>query len=214
MDTKLVFGNAVAFATPMLAVFAVDMAADKNAEPRPAALTGSADLQRAAATLLASGEFKAGLGEVALLHAPMGVKAERLLLVGLGKAADFSLDRTRKGAGTAVRAAKPRSVREMAIAFPDAQAPGEALSASLTARAMVEGAAIAEVDWDTYRSDRKDCAVDSLMLIASETSAGTQRGFEEGQIVAAAQNFARALVNEPGNVLTRSEEHTSELQSL
>ena len=205
MDTKLVFGNAVAFATPMLAVFAVDLAADKNAEPRPAALTGSADLQRAAATLLASGEFKAGLGEVALLHAPSGVKAERLLLVGLGKAADFSLDRVRKGAGTAVRAAKPRSVRAMAIAFPDAQAPGEALSAVLTARAMVEGAAIAEVDWDTYRSDRKDCAVDSLTLIAGETSAEAQRGFEEGQIVAAAQNFARALVNEPGNVLTPTE---------
>jgi leucyl aminopeptidase len=205
MDTKLVFGNAVAFATPMLAVFAVDLAADKNAEPRPAALTGSADLQRAAATLLASGEFKAGLGEVALLHAPSGVNAERLLLVGLGKAADFSLDRIRKGAGTAVRAAKPRSVRGMAVAFPDAQAPGEALSAVLTARAMVEGAAIAEVDWDTYRSDRKDCAVDSLTLIAGETSAEAQRGFEEGQIVAAAQNFARALVNEPGNVLTPTE---------
>ena len=205
MDTKLIFGNMAAFATPMLAVFAVDLAADKNAEPRPAALTGSADLQRAAATLLASGEFKAGLGEVALLHAPTGVKAERLLLVGLGKAADFSLDRVRKGAGTAVRAAKPRSVRAMAIAFPDAQAPGEALSAVLTARALVEGAAIAEVDWDTYRSDRKDCAVDSLTLIAGETSAGAQRGFEEGQIVAAAQNFARSLVNEPGNVLTPTE---------
>ena len=205
MDTKLVFGNAAAFATPMLAMFAVDLAADKNAEPRPAALTSSADLQRAVATLLASGEFKAGLGEGALLHAPAGVKAERLLLVGLGKAGDFSLDRIRKGAGTAVRAAKPRSVRGMAIAFPDAQAPGEALSAVLTARAMVEGAAIAEVDWDTYRSDRKDCAVDSLTLIAGETNAGMQRGFEEGQIVAAAQNFARALVNEPGNVLTPTE---------
>jgi leucyl aminopeptidase len=70
---------------------------------------------------------------------------------------------------------------------------------------MVEGAAIAEVDWDTYRSDRKDCAVDSLTLIAGETNAGMQRGFEEGQIVAAAQNFARALVNEPGNVLTPTE---------
>src|ERR1039458_5244417 len=170
MDTRVLFGNAAAFGTPMLAVVAVGVAVDKNAEPRPAALTGSADLQRAAATLLASGEVKAGPGEVAVLHAPTGVKAERLLLVGLGKAADFSLDRVRKGAGTAVRAAKPRSVRAMAIAFPDAQAPGEALSAVLTARALVEGAAIAEVDWDTYRSDRKDCAVDSLTLPLKRSS--------------------------------------------
>ena len=202
MDTKLFFGNAAAFATPMLAVFAVDLSSDKNAEPRPSLLTGDGDLQRAAATLLASGEFKAGLGEVAVLHSPAGLKADRLLLAGLGKAKDYSLDRVRKGAGTAVRAAKPRSVREMAIAFPDPQAPVEALPAVLTVRAMVEGAAIAELDWDTYRSDRKDYAVDSLTLIAAERNAETQRGFDEGQIVAAAQNFARSLVNEPGNVLT------------
>src|ERR1019366_2316413 len=106
MDTKLFFGNAAAFATPMLAVFAVDLAAGKDAEPQPALLIASDDLLRAAVPLLASGEFKACLGEVALLHVPAGVKAERLLLVGLGKAQDLSLDRVRKGAGTAVRAAK------------------------------------------------------------------------------------------------------------
>ena len=34
------------------------------------------------------------------------------------------------------------------------------------------------------------------------TRAEIQAGFEEGQILATAQNFARSLVNEPGNVLT------------
>ena len=75
------------------------------------------------------------------------MKAERLLLVGLGKAKDFSLDRVRKGAGTAVRAAKPRRVRDVAIALPDVNAlagdPAAELSAALTARAIVEGAEIA-----------------------------------------------------------------------
>ena len=204
METKLLFGNAVEFATPMLAVFAVDLSAGKDAAPQPAMLSGSNAVQQAAAALLASGEFKAGLGEVALLHAPAGVKAERLLLVGLGKAKDLTLDRIRKGAGTAVRAAKPRSVRDLAIAFPrvSAQAGVEELPAALIARAIVEGGEFAELDWDTYRSDRKDCSVDSLTLLASDANAETQRGFDEGQIVAAAQNFARSLVNEPGNVLT------------
>ena len=32
-----------------------------------------------------------------------------------------------------------------------------------------------------------------------------QEGFDEGVIVAAAQNFTRSLVNEPGNVLTPTE---------
>jgi len=201
MDTKLFFGDATAFETPMLAVFAIDQAEGKDAEPRPALLGAARALQAAATALLASGEFKAALGEVAVLHAPAGLRAERLLLVGLGKAKDLSLDRVRKGAGTAVRAAKPRSLRTMAIAFPTVE-----FSALLTARVLVEGAEFGQLDWDTYRSDRKDCSIDSLTLIKDEADAAavsaTQRGFDEGLIVAAAQNFARSLVNEPGNVLT------------
>ncbi len=209
MDTKLFFGDATAFETPMLAVFAVDLAEAKDAEPIPALLMPPGALQDAAAALLESGEFKAALGEIVVLHAPAGLKAERLLLVGLGKLKDLSLDRMRKGAGTAVRAAKPRKVRSMAIAFPDTSAlPGGQIepSAMLTARALVEGAELAQLDWDTYRSDRKDCSIDSLTLIASEAEPAAiddlQRGFEEGLIVSSAQNFARSLVNEPGNVLT------------
>ena len=210
MDTQLLFGKATEFETPMLAVFAVDVAAKSDEKPQPILLASLNSIENAAKRLIESGEFKATLGEVVLLHAPTGLKAERLLLVGLGKAKDLSLDRVRKGAGTAVRAAKPRSVRKLAIAFPDTGALSgmelEELSAMLTARAMVEGAELAQMDWDTYRSDRKDCAVDSLTLIASDTNATfkaeTQRGFDEGLIVAAAQNFARSLVNEPGNVLT------------
>lgn len=210
MNTKLFFGDAAEFATTMLAVFAVDLAEDKQADPRPVLLTPAGSIEAATQALLESGEFKAGLGEVAVLHAPAGLKAERLLLIGLGKAKDFSLDRIRKGAGTAVRAAKPRSLREVAIAFPDLSAFAAnqvaPFSAALTARALVEGAELADVDYDTYRSDRKDRAVNSLTLIAPEPNGAAatevQLGFDEGIIVAAAQNFARSLVNEPGNVLT------------
>jgi leucyl aminopeptidase len=216
MDTKLIFADVSGFLTPMLAVFAVDAAVGKSAEARPVLLTLSSDFAAAAAQALGSGEFKAGLGETALLHlaggpTTDGLKAERLLVVGLGKAKDFSLDRLRKGAGTAVRAGKARAVRELAIAFPEAGAAegvslAELSARRLTARAMVEGAELAELDWDTYRSDRKDTAVHGLTLIAKQAGAEadqeTQAGFDEGLIVAAAQNFTRSLVNEPGNVLT------------
>src|ERR1700761_6184191 len=101
MDTKLFIGEATSFSTPMLAVFAVDAAHsdDKQAGPSPGLLSPNAALTAAAGTLLNSGEFKAALGEFALLHAPAGLAAERLLLVGLGKAKDLSVDRIRKAAG-------------------------------------------------------------------------------------------------------------------
>jgi leucyl aminopeptidase len=210
MNTMLLFGDSAGFETPMLAVFAVNVATGKDAEPLPALLTTSEDITNAAARLLASGEFKAALGETIVLHAPANLKAERLLIVGMGKSGDLSIDVVRKAAGTALRAAKPRSLREMAIAFPEDHALSdehlEELSTMLTARALVEGAELANMDWDTYRSDREDCEVASLTLVArapeASEAAEIQSGFNEGLIVAAAQNFARSLVNEPGNVLT------------
>jgi leucyl aminopeptidase len=211
MESKLFFGDAAAFSAPALALFAVDTQTEKNADPQPMLLTASREIGSAAGALLASGEFKASLGEVAVLHAPAGLKAERLLLAGLGKAKDLSPDMLRKAAGAAVRSAKSRNLRSLAVAFPDiaslSQKPAAELLSDLAARAIVEGAEIAEPDWDIYRSDRKDRAVESFTLIADESApesqrTGLQRGFDEGLIVAAAQNFARSLVNEPGNVLT------------
>jgi len=210
MDTKLLFQDAAGFVTPMLAVFAVDIATGKDAEPLLALLTTSDAITNAAAKVLESGEFKATVGESLLLHAPNGLKAERLLIVGLGKASGLCADEVRKAAGTAVRAAKPRDVRDMAIAFPEDHALSdehlEELPCTLTARALVEGAELANIDYDTYRSDRKDRSLRTLTVIAKESEKSTtteiHTGFDEGLIVAAAQNFTRSLVNEPGNVLT------------
>ena len=210
MDTRVIFQDAATLATPMLCVFAVDLATGKDADPIPVLLTTSDAITSGSGRFVRSGEFKAGLGETMLLHAPAGVKAERLLLVGLGKAKTLSADHVRKGAGAAVRAAKPRGIREMAIAFPEDHALSdehlEELPCTLTARALTEGAEIAEPDWDTYRSDRKDLSVRKLTVVAKEeepsTRAEIEAGFEVGLALAAAQNFARSLVNEPGNVLT------------
>ena len=194
----------------MLCVFAVDIATTKEAEPMPVLLTTSDAVTNAADRFIRSGEFKAGICETMLLHAPAGIKAERLLIIGLGKAKTLTVDEVRKGGGAAVRAAKPRGLREIAIAFPEDHALSdehlESLPCELTSRALVEGAEIAEPEWDTYRSDRKDLSVHSLTVIAKDEEASTkmeiQAGCDRGLILARAQNFARELVNEPGNVLT------------
>jgi leucyl aminopeptidase len=210
MDAKLIFQDAAGFATPILAVFAVDIATATDADPLPALLSTSDAVTNAAAKVMASGEFKATLGETLLLHAPGGLKAERLLLVGLGKAKSLSVNEVRRGGGAAVRATKPRGLRQIAIVFPEDHALSDEhldeLPCQLMSRALIEGAALADPDYDTYKSDRKDVALQTLSIIANETEKSTraeiQEGFDEGLIVAAAQNFTRSLVNEPGNVLT------------
>jgi len=215
MDMKLVFQDAAGFQTPLLVVFAVDASIGKDAEPLIALLTTSDSITNAAASLIASDEFKGTLGEQTILYGPSGLKAERLLIVGVGKAKTLSVDEIRKAAGTAVRWAKPRGIRQMAIAFPEDHALSDEhldnLPCTLLSRALVEGAMLAERDWDTYKSDKdkKDRSIEGLTVVAPSAEESTTReiqlGFDEGRVVAEAQNFARSLVNEPSNILTPTE---------
>jgi leucyl aminopeptidase len=211
MNTTLIFQDAATVTTGLLTVFAVDLAANKESDPHPVLLNTSDAVASAAEKFLTSGEFKAGLCESLLLHAPANLKTERLLIVGLGKAKKLTINEVRKGAGAAVRFAKPRGIRDVALIFPEDHALSDehldSLPCELTARALVEGAEIAETDWDTYKSDRKDLSVWALQVVAKpdterKTHDEIQQGFDEGLILATAQNFARGLVNEPGNILT------------
>src|SRR6266702_152612 len=183
----------------LVTVFAVDQSTAKapDAKPAPKLLTSEVAIQKAAEAVLTSGEFKAGASETLLLHAPQGLKATRLLLVGLGKDSKASFHDVRKGTGTAVRFAKPRGIRSITVLLPSTFDPRQ------TARAAVEGAYVGDFDPDTYRSDRKDQSIQQLTVIASSTDkAQVEAGYNEGVIFGESQNFTRALVNEPGNKLT------------
>jgi leucyl aminopeptidase len=202
MRTQLSFAPLSGIETDLLAVLAADTQTAKgpNAKPEPVLLTTDEAVKAAAATVLASGEYKAGANETVLVHAPAGLKAKRLLIVGLGKQAKATINSVRNAAGTAVRFTKPRGIRELVFALPVA---GE-LDAARSARAAVEGAFVGDFDPDTYRSDRKDLSVQSFTLAvpAGAGKAAVEAAFAEGVIVGESQNFTRSLVNEPGNKLT------------
>ena len=205
MRTELSFASLNELETDLLAVLAVDTQAAKgpDAKPEPLLLTSDEAVKTAAASVLASGEFKASANETLLLHSPSGLKAKRLLLIGLGKQAKAALSNVRNAAGTAVRFTKPRGIRELAFALPDS----ETMPAATSARAAAEGALVGDFDSDTYRSDRKDLSVHSFTAVApaSAEKSAVESAFSEGAIIGESQNFARVLVNEPGNVLTPTE---------
>jgi leucyl aminopeptidase len=202
MNTQLSFSPLAGIGTEVLAVLAADTQTSKapDAKPQPLLLTTDAAVQAAAASVLASGEYKAGANETVLLHAPAGVAAKRLLLVGLGKQAKATADKVRNAAGTAVRFVKPRAIRELVFALPES----ELLPAASCTRAAVEGAFVGDFDPDTYRSDRKDQSVESFTLAApaSADHAALEAAFAEAIIIGESQNFTRTLVNEPGNKMT------------
>jgi leucyl aminopeptidase len=205
MRTELSFAPLNQIETELLVVPAVDTQTAKgpDAKPEPLLLTVDEAVKSAAAGLLASGEFKAGANETLLLHAPSGLKAKRLLIVGLGKQAKATVSSVRNAAGTAVRFTKPRGIRELVFANPE----GGVVPPEASVRAAVEGAFVGDFDSDTYRSDRKDLSVQSFTVAVGPgpKKSAAEAAFAEGIIIGESQNFTRTLVNEPGNVLTPTE---------
>ncbi len=207
MKPELKFALASQFPAELLVVFTVDQALGES-RPAPFPLTVSQTVHDSVGDVLTGGEFKSGANEVLLIHKAPSFAAKRLLLVGLGKAAVAGkgpdAPALRKAAGTAVRYAKARGLREVTLTLPETLV--EATDAE-AARAIVEGAIVADFDPDTYKSDRKDMSLSALTLLGSERmdQGATEAGFAEGVFIGESQNYARTLVNEPGNVLTPSE---------
>src|SRR5271170_5420237 len=201
MKTELLYTPAASAQTELLAVFAVDNSTskEKDAKPEVTLLSVEEAIKEAAGYVLSTGEFKAEANEILLLHAPEGLAATRLLIIGLGKAAKTDAHTVRRAAGTAVRFAKPRGIRSLSILVPEGH-----FDAAPSTRAIAEGAILADFDSDTYRTDRKDRSIQSLSILIHRGThkSAAETGLREGVILAESQNFARTLINEPGNLMT------------
>jgi len=134
--------------------------------------------------------------EMTLLHNVPGVAAKRVLLAGAGKAEKFDPAEMRKLVGAAVRFLKPKGVKSVALALEGSRA-GAAF-----AEAAVEGAILGGFEPDRYKTKEEDKkSVDAFTVVAPGGAAELDAAVARGRLIAEAQNFTRALVNEPANLL-------------
>jgi leucyl aminopeptidase len=195
MDIKLVTGSSSAIENECLVAIALDHVEKQQNTPKLTCLEQDTALDKAVAALIASGEITGKAFETVLLHSPPGFKAKRLLVVGGGKAASFTSFELRRAAGTAVRFLRPRMIKSCAFTLPELDD---------AARAIVEGAFVADFDPDTYRTDRKDLSMKHVSVIApaGADQGKLQKAIQQAQIIGESQNFTRELVNEPSNHMT------------
>ncbi len=161
-------------------------------------LEGCQEPRFGAGALLEAGEITGKPFEWTLLHQPAGIAAKRVLLAGAGKAEKFDAAEMRKLAGAALRHLKSKSCRNIAMILEDGWATGEAVSAA------VEGAVLGDYEPDRYKSgdNKEKHEVESFTVIAQQQGEDFGQAAARGRILAEAQNFTRALVNEPANRLT------------
>jgi leucyl aminopeptidase len=165
--------------------------------------------------LVASGEAKAAFKKTALLHPEGAIAAARVILVGLGKRAEFDHERARVAAAVGFTRARDAGARALAWALPDG------VDQRAIATAITEGVLLAAYRFDRFKTSRDEGEegerVAELELVASDDLA---EAVAQATLVAEAQNRARDLQNLPANELTPARlaehalSHASEIDGL
>lgn len=127
--------------------------------------------------------------------------ARRVLLYGAGKVEDANTVVIQRAVGAATRMLAERRIRSVAFLL------SERIDSKVQARALIEGAMLAGLDSSVYSSEKKDSGeIERISIICNEDNLSELGpAVLTGQIFAESVNLARALGNEPGNVMTPSE---------
>jgi leucyl aminopeptidase len=155
------------------------------------------ELEQATANILSNGDFSGKEGETALVYAPEGLATPRLLLVGLGERASYTLEKLRRASATVAQRARALKLDEAAFALPAPEGSGTREAAE----AAAEGSALGLYRFDRYKTNAESRELKIFTLISDDKEAATA-GAETGAKVAAAGLLARDLANEPSNTAT------------
>lgn len=154
-----------------------------------------------------TGEFSGKNQQAVLIHTRKALPAKRVLLLGLGKKRDVTLDRVRQAMGTAFK--KVRKTGAETFAAPVLGTDSLRVPVSDIAQAMVEGAMLGGYRFTHYRSDKDEPSekeIRTMTLLANRANqvSGMKTGVRRGEASANATSFARDLCNHPANVMTPS----------
>jgi leucyl aminopeptidase len=152
--------------------------------------------------LLQSKEFEGKANEVLLYHTQGSVPAKRLVLVGLGKKNDVTLETIRQAMGTAAKRVRQAKAGSFTVVLPTV-IPTR-MSSVEVAQAMVEGAILGSYQFTVYRTAAAEHAVGGMKVLIPQKGQLKQvsEGVRRGVATAEATVFVRDLCNHPSNVLT------------
>ncbi len=164
-------------------------------------LPPSASSDRALSALVKGSGFRGALNETVFL--PHG--KHWMLIVGLGKVKELSLDRARQFAGTAAKVVRARGFTRLTLPLLEERrvlGPTEAV-----AQAITEGLLLGLYRYDKLKQlpkHEQGKRIDAVTLVADKPRELSQarRGVEKGEVIVEAVTLARDLINGPSNVVT------------
>lgn len=172
----------------------------------PGGGTGAVDraMDGAISRLIAEGDIKGKKGEITLIHTFGRIPASKVIVLGLGKAQDLTIDRVRDLSADVARYLRRAGVQTAATITHGAGIAG--LNPELCAQAIAEATVMGLYRFTRHktRQDEDENDLKDLVLVEFDNYKveALRRGVEKGRALAEATNFARDMANEPANHLT------------
>ncbi len=172
----------------------------------PAGATGAVDkaLNGLLSRLIEKGDIKGKLGAATIVHTLDRLPADRVCVVGLGKEDEFTTDRVRQAAANGARALRSAGAKRIATVVHGA-GPSGGLDSEHAAQATAEGILLGLWRFGKYHTENDDVGeIQDVTVLEREKGKlkAVEAGVTRGRIIAEANNLARDLANEPGNVKT------------
>ncbi len=147
-------------------------------------------------------DFKPKQGAVHVLYPAGRFAAERLVLAGLGKRSEFTLNRLRQAAGKAASSLRTAGAKDIVVAVdglgPDPEELGQALA---------EGTALGLYRFLKYKTDEENDRKKNIQSITILTEAAAsvnalRKGVKIGEIISDSTMMVRDMVNSPSADMT------------
>jgi leucyl aminopeptidase len=217
LDIRVVLGDVTRFAGDALVVNLFEGVGAPAKRPTRVRAGGGRPLGGATAAvdsamggaigrLVRAGETRGKWGEQTLVHAMGRLPAERVLVMGLGKAEEFTLDRVRVVAAEAARTLRKIGARRVGTIVHGAGAGG--FNPAQAAQALVEGTLLGLYRFTRYKTGNDAVApIERVAILERDRQRvrAMAEAVRRGRVLAEAANAARDMVNEPGNALTPRE---------
>jgi len=153
--------------------------------------------------IIGAGDFEGKLFELSVRYTGGIIPAKRIVLVGVGKKADFTTEKLRGAFATAARYVRSLKIKEFSTSldFIFLSKPLDEI-----ARAVVEGVSLGLYQYTSFKTIDRDKirAIKEFTIIEENEKAYNiiRAAAKEAEIISCAVCFARDMVSAPGNEMT------------
>ncbi len=170
-------------------------------QPEGDAAAADRVLDGAISRLIKQKEIKGKPNEITLLYGPAAIPAGRIAVVGLGKKRGLTVDKVRGAVAETCRYLRRKGVTSVATG---AQGAGiKDIKPENSVQAVTEGALLGLYTFRRYITKKENNSGEiKELIITGRPRAALTKAIERGRVLAEAANWARDMVNEPGNNMT------------